>query len=131
MAFRLYSTNDGHVPAWEYYECSAMAPKVGMCMALNADGQLEMSRTPSFVCMREEEVAVEAGTKIPVVRIAPDQIWESVIGQTSPDAVVGGEAGVTSTGNYVAANSSVTDKVLEIVYVEGTVIDSVVRCRFK
>ena len=130
MAFRLYSTNDGHVPAWEYYECSAMQPKVGLCMALNADGQLEASATPAFICMREEVAAVEAGTKIPVVRIAPDQIWESVLSTDAPDAKVGATADVSSTREWVKARDMANNN-LEITYLDGVVMDSVVRVRFK
>ena len=130
MAFRLYSTNDGHVPAWEYYECSAMQPKVGLCMALNADGQLEASATPAFICMREEGAAVEAGTKIPVVRIAPDQIWESVLATNSPNVKVGNTADVSTTCEWVKATGA-TNNNLEITYLDGLVMDSVVRVRFK
>lgn len=130
MAFRLYSTDDGHVPAWEYYECSAMKPEVGMGMAFNeGTGKLEASARPVVVCMRDEDAAVEAGTKIPVVRITPDQVWESGFYSAAPNAKVGTRCDVSATGLWVAGAATVNSN-FEITYLSGTAMDSVVRGRF-
>lgn len=129
MAFRLYSTDDGHVPAWEYFECSAMTPKLGMCMALNASGQLEASVTPTFVCMRDEEAAVEAGTKIPVVRIAADQIWEAGFYSAPKNYTPGSKADVSTDGKWLQA-TTVANNTCEIVYATGNTMDDLARVRF-
>lgn len=130
MAFKLYSTNDGHVPAWEYVECSAIAPKVGMAMALNESGQLVASQLPTYVCMREEEAAVAAGTKIPVVRIAPDQVWENVLyTDVSAGANAGDKVDLATSGIYVDGAKSVNAN-FEITYAAGSLMGDVVRGRF-
>lgn len=129
MAFKLYSTDDGHVPAWEYYECSAMTPLCGMAMALDSNGQLVASAQPKYICMRQEETAVEAGTKIPVVRITPDQIWENILFSDASAAKVGGFADVDSTGKWVDAKDP-ENNTMEIVYLTGTTLTDHVRVRF-
>ena len=129
MAFRLYSTDDGHVPAWEYYECSAMKPEVGLGMAFNANGQLVASATPAFICMRDEAAAVEAGVKIPVVKINDNQVWENLLYNNATTAKVGGYADVNTTGQYIDAKN-VTNSTFLITYLEGTAMGSAVRGRF-
>lgn len=129
MAFRLYSTDDGHVPAWEYYECSAIAPKVGMGMALSDSGQLVASATPAFICMRDEAATVEAGTKIPVVRINDDQVWESQLYKAATSLKVGMKVDIVNTGLYVDGTAT-TNANFDVSYLADTVIGSVVRGRF-
>ena len=129
MAFRLYSTDDGHVPAWEYYECTAIQPQVGQGMAFNTSGQLVVSATPEFICMREEDAPVEAGTKIPVVRISEDQVWETVLYSDSAAAKVGLVADVDPSCRWVTAEDMVREVFL-ITYIEGKTMASPLRGRF-
>lgn len=129
MAFRLYSTDDGHVPAWEYYESTAIQPQVGQGMAFNSSGQLVVSATPEFICMREEAAAVEAGTKIPVVRINDNQVWETVLYSDANAAKVGVLADVDPEGMWVTAED-ITNQNFMITYVEGTTMGSPLRGRF-
>lgn len=129
MAFRLYSTDDGRVPAWEYLPCEAIRPRVGLC--LNPDstsGQLEVSKTPSYICMREEPSAVAAGTLIPVVKIQKDQIWESELDGTTTFGV-GAAVDVNSAGLLIDGDAS-SDKVFVLTALDGAVAGAAVRGRF-
>ena len=42
MAFMLHTTDDGHIPAWEYLPCSAITPKVGMALT-QSSGKLAVA----------------------------------------------------------------------------------------
>lgn len=129
MAFRLYSTDDGRVPAWEYLPCTAIRPRMGLCLDLSStSGQLAISDTPSYICMREEEASVSAGTLIPVVKIQKDQIWESELdGATA--LKVGAAIDVDSTGLLIDGDST-TDKVFILTTIESAAAGGTVRGRF-
>lgn len=127
--FMLHQVDDGHVPPWEYFPCEAITPHVGLCLAFDTvSQQLQVSETPEYICMREEKAAVAAGTVIPVVKIAKELTWESVLdGATA--LTVGSLVDVDSTGLLIDADST-SDKVFQITYLEGTALGSVVRGRF-
>ena len=129
MAFRLYSTDDGRVPAWEYLPCEALRPRTGLCMNLDStSGQLEVSKTPGYICMREEADVVAAGTLIPVVKIQRDQVWESELdGATSFGS--GAVVDVNTYGLLIDGDAS-TDKVFLLTTVESTDAGATVRGRF-
>lgn len=130
MAFQLYSTDDGHIPAWEYLPCEAITPKMGLCLAFDAASeQLQVSDTPEYICMREESAASTAGTLIPVVRITKDIVFESSLDAANTGLKVGSFVDVDSTGLLIDADSS-TDDVFQITYLNGTAAGSIVRGRF-
>ena len=78
MAFRPYSTEDGRVPAWEYYPATGLTPKVGMALNLTGGKLVAATGTvkPQFVCMAERGAAQTAEQLIPVIAAADDIIWE-------------------------------------------------------
>lgn len=130
MAFQLYSTNDGHVPAWEYLPCEAITPKVGLCLAFDTTSQqLEVSDTPQYICMRQESAAVAAGTLIPVVRISNDQIWETKLDGANTSLTTGSTMDVDATGLLIDADAS-ADDVFQLTYMVGTALGDTVRGRF-
>lgn len=130
MAFRLYSTDDGHVPAWEYLPASSIKPEVGMGLALDeASGFLKASATPTHICMRTEGAAVAEGTILPCVKITDDQIWENGLYSSAPNAKVGLKVDVSATGLWVNAAASTNGNFL-ITYLSGTEMDSIARGRF-
>lgn len=130
MAFKLHSTDDGHVPAWENFPVSSLKPEVGMGLALDeATGLMKASALPTHICMRTEGAAVAEGTMIPCVKIHPNQIWESRLYSAAPDAKIGIKADLSSTGLYVNGKSATNANFL-ITYLSDTVINSVVRGRF-
>ncbi|MBQ4092568.1 MAG: hypothetical protein IJC82_04585 [Firmicutes bacterium] len=130
MAFKLYSTDDGHVPAWEYLPVSSIKIEAGLALAADASsGLMAASATPTHICMRSEAEAVAEGTMIPCVKIAPDQVWENMLYNNATSAKVGGYADVNTTGQYIDAKN-VTNSTFLITYLEGTTMASAVRGRF-
>ena len=88
MAFKLYSTDDGHVPAWEYLPCSAMKPQIGMGLAVNeTTGLLAVSTTPKYIAMRVEDKNVASGTLIPVVKIDMRPIGDGKVGPVTKNLI--------------------------------------------
>ena len=130
MSFKLYSTDDGHVPAWEYLPASQFTPLVGMGLALNAStGQLEPSNLPAYICMRTEAEAVSAGTVIPCVKIAADQVWQNYLYSDAPNAKAGSFADVDATGKWVNARD-VSNSNFQINFITGSGMEAYVRGRF-
>ncbi len=129
MAFKLYSTDDGHVPAWEYLPCSAMKPQIGMGLAVNeTTGLLAVSTTPKYIAMRVEDKNVASGTLIPVVKIAPDQVWESAL--ASAANVKAGKAVDVASGGLLVDATATANKNFTLTYLAGTAEGSAVRGRF-
>ena len=94
----------------------------------STSGQLEVSKTPSYICMREEADVVAAGTLIPVVKIQRDQVWESELdGATSFGS--GAVVDVNTDGLLIDGDAS-TDKVFLLTTVESTDAGATVRGRF-
>lgn len=130
MAFQLYSTDDGHVPAWEYLPCEAITPKVGLCLAFDTTSeQLQVSEKPEYICMREEAAAVDAGTLIPAIRVTKDIVFASSLDAANEALTVGSLVDVDATGLLVDADSS-TDDVFQLTYMDGTATGAAVRGRF-
>lgn len=127
MAFKLYSTNDGHVPAWEYLPCSAITPVCGTGMAYSS-GNLAVSKLPTHICMMTAESPVVAGTLIPCVRIDNDQVWETLL-DAENSCKVGDVMDVTASGLYVDADAT-TNKNFELTHVAGNAMGDVCRGRF-
>ena len=65
----LYSTDNGHVPPWEYLQVSQA--KVGVGMAWSG-GELVPSADPTYICMSD---APEANGLTPCVEINETQVW--------------------------------------------------------
>lgn len=130
MAFNLYSTSDGRVPAVEYLPASEMTPKAGMALYLK-DGMLSIATgttVPTYLCMTEKDSAVSAGTLIPVIRIESDMIF-----RTTNSAALTSEIGSKVTlhaTNGMQVTATVEGGVAEIVYKSGNEVGSEVRVRF-
>lgn len=131
MAILLYSTDDGHVPAWEFLPASGdITLEVGMGMAFGSDGTLTASAKPTHICMKDSEgMTTAGGDLVPVVRIAEDQVWESTLYTAATSAKVGNEVDLSANGKWVDATKT-TNKNFRIEYLENTIRDSVVRGRF-
>lgn len=130
MAFNLYSTSDGRVPAVEYLPASAITPKAGMVLYLK-DGMLSIATgttVPTYLCMTEKDSAVSAGTLIPVIRIESDMIF-----RTTNSAALTAEIGSKVTlhaSNGMQVTATVEGGVAEILYKSGNEVGSDVRVRF-
>lgn len=120
MAFMIYQTEDGRVPAWEYYDGTGLVPKVGMALKLSG-GKLQAAASgkPQFICMRTQDTAVAEGDAlVPVVQVNDGVTFE-----------------VPGTGLTVGAGVAVGSDGLSVVSGEGGVVvavvdDEYVRVRF-
>lgn len=132
MAFKLYSTDDGHVPAWEYHTIeSGVKAQVGLGLAFDESGHLVTSTLPTHICMFDNGGSMlNADTVAPVVAIRPDQIWESVLYQdVSAGITPGKKVDIASNPVYVDGVNS-TNANFEITYAAGNLMGDVVRGRF-
>lgn len=104
MAFMIYSTDDGRIPAWEYYDATGLTPKVGQALKLSG-GKLVSGASeakPQFVCMREQATAVAEGdAPIPVIAVNNGMILEM-----AGTATVGATVKVATDGMSVTADSA-------------------------
>lgn len=130
MAFKLYSTDDGHVPGWEYLTSGAIKPQVGLGVELNPNtGKLRVSQVPNYIVMRTEDATVKDGTVLPAVKITEDQVWESRLYSAATSAKVGMKVDLSESGLWVDATKTNKCNFL-ITYLEGTYKNSLVRGRF-
>lgn len=102
---RPYSTNDGRVPAWEYYPADGLTPKVGMALKLSS-GKLVLSTgetAPQFICMRDEESALPAGAlPIPVIAVNDGIIFEA---KTAATFALGATCAIGTDGLSVVSGT--------------------------
>ena len=118
--FKLYSTDDGRQAPWEYLPCSAIQPKYGEAMYI-ASGKLALasgSNRAQYVCMRQEDAAVSAGDIIPVVKIQPDQVWETTAAASTYSVGLGYDVHTDGLSIKLASQSATSNFVLN--YVDGT-----------
>lgn len=131
MAFLIHSTDDGHVPAWEYLPASAITPKVGMALTMSS-GKLALASgttVPKYICMTERDSALTAGDIIPVIAVTDDIVFGTANSAEISEAAIGTKVTLASDGLRVTATA--TDGVAEIVGLEGTAVGSVVKVRFR
>ena len=131
MAFMLHSTDDGHVPAWEYKLMKAgETPQVGLGVAFDGAGKIIKSKKPTHICMHTAEAALAADAMVPVIAIAPDQVWESMLYMTPLAAVHEGTVmGLSDSALYVDPDNT-ADDVFRVDYVEDQTMGAAVRGRF-
>lgn len=131
MAFKVHSTDDGRVPGIEYLPCGAITPKVGMAL-VQTSGNLAIATgtsKPAYISMCERETACTAGDVIPVMRVQPDMIFETVWSATATAINLGDKVTLhASDGLQVTATT--TGGVAEVVGMDGTAVGNTVRVRF-
>ena len=74
-----YQNEDGRVAPWEYLPCGAITPKLGMAL-VQSSGNLAIAAgttKPTYISMCEKSAACTAGDIIPVVKVQPDQVFET------------------------------------------------------
>ena len=112
MAFMIYATDDGRIPAWEYYEATGATPKVGMAMNL-ASGKLALASgvtKPDFICMREHGKAAVEGELIPVIAVTAGLVVEC----PCTGVAVGDTISINSDGVTAAKGTDGAGKVIAI-----------------
>lgn len=127
-----HSNSDGRVPPWEYMECSAIRPQIGMAMVLSA-GRLAIATgtaRPAYICMREEDSAVAAGTVIPVIRVDGDQVFSCTC-SASLSGVNAGDKVTLHASNGCQVTGTKNGGVATVVAKEGDDAGSRVLVRFE
>ena len=131
MAFMLHTTDDGHIPAWEYLPCGAITPKVGMALT-QTSGKLAIatgSTAPTYISMTESAAALAAGTLIPVIRVNGNMVFKT----TASAALTGvniGEKVTLHASSGLQVTATTTGGIAELVGMAGTASGSEVLVRF-
>ena len=126
-----YSNEDGRVPPWEYLPCSAITPKLGMAL-VQSSGNLAIATgttKPTFISMVEKSAAVSAGTLIPVIRVLPDQVFETTNSASLSGVAVGSKVTLHAS-NGLQVTGTTTSGVATIAAKDGDAAGSRVLVRF-
>lgn len=128
MAFYIHSTDDGRVLPWEYLPAEGLVSQVGMALKLSGGVLTPATGTdlPQYLSMRQADAAVEAGGRIPVVRVQPDVVWETELTAAGGALSVGTRVTLSADGMGVTAT---TGGHAEIVEMLGTAAGDRVRVR--
>ena len=130
MGFLIHTVEGGYVPAFEYLPASAITPKIGLALKLDAGKLAVASGTdkPEFISMTERDSAVTAGDIIPVIRVTED-ITFAVPAQAAQTSVnIGTKVTLHTDGMQVTATAS--GGIAEIVGREGTAAGDIQYVRF-
>lgn len=130
MAFKIHSTDNGHVPCIEYLPAGAMTPKVGMAL-IQTSGNLAVAtgaNAPAYISMCERESACTAGDLIPVIRVDKGTIYETSFAAAATSIKLGAKVTLHTDGMQVTATTA--SGVAEVVYMDGTASGSMCRVRF-
>ena len=126
-----YSNEDGRVPPWEYLPCSAITPKLGMAL-VQSSGNLAIATgttKPTYISMVEKSAAVSAGTLIPVIRVLPDQVFETTNSASLSGVAVGSKVTLHAS-NGLQVTGTTTSGVATIAAKDGDAAGSRVLVRF-
>lgn len=128
--FKIYSVDDGRVPAIEYLPAGAITPKVGMALT-QTSGNLALATgttKPTYISMCERETACTAGDLIPVIRVQPDVIFEAPCSAAFTSVKLGSK--VTLHTDALQVTATTTDGIAEVVHIADTAAGSAIRVRF-
>ena len=126
-----YSNSDGRAEPWEYLPCSAIRPGIGMALVLSS-GKLAIAAgtaKPEFISMYEAPATLTAGDIIPVIRVAPDQVFETTNSASLSGVNVGAKVTLHAS-NGCQVTGTTTGGVAEIVEKDGDASGSRVLVRF-
>ena len=126
-----YSNEDGRVAPWEYLPCGAITPKLGMALVFSSGNLAIAAGTtkPTHISMCEKSAAVSAGTVIPVIRVQPDQVFETT-NSASLSGVNIGQKVTLHASNGLQVTGTTTSGVAAIVAKDGDAAGSRVLVRF-
>lgn len=124
-----HKTDTGTLQPWEYLPAAAGTYQVGQLLTVSGGKLAAISEatktTPPYLCMGS--VTVAAGENLPVVRVTNDEIYETQLSAAAASATIGTKLEVSAGGLRADAAAAGT---FEVVYIEDTAADSVVRGRF-
>ena len=126
-----YSNEDGRVAPWEYLPCGAITPKLGMALVFSSGNLAIATGTtkPTHISMCEKSAAVSAGTVIPVIRVQPDQVFETT-NSASLSGVNIGQKVTLHASNGLQVTGTTTSGVAAIVAKDGDAAGSRVLVHF-
>lgn len=130
MAFKIHSTDNGHVPCIEYLPAGAITLKVGMAL-IQTSGNLAVAtdaNAPTYISMCERESVCTAGDLIPVIRVDKGTIYETSFAAAATSIKLGAKVTLHTDGMQVTATTA--SGVAEVVYMDGTASGSMCRVRF-
>ena len=101
-------SDHGAVTPFEYLPCDAITPKAGLALVLT-NGLLALApgaTAPTYICMKDADAAVTAGTIIPVVRVDKDRIYETTNSAAFSSAKIGQKVTLHTDGLQVTATTA-------------------------
>jgi len=127
-----HSTDDGHVPPWEYRAAGAITPKLGMALTESGGNLVIATGTtkPTYICMVEGTAALTAGDLIPVIRVLPDTVFETTNSASLSGVNVGDKVPLHAS-NGLQITGTKTSGVATIVCKDGDAAGSTVLVRFE
>ncbi len=116
---------------WEYLPCSAVTPKLGMAMVLSSGNLAIATGTtkPTYISMVEKDAACAAGDLIPVIRVQPDQVFETTCSASLSGVNVGAKVTLHAS-NGLQVTGTTASGVAEIIAKDGDASGSRVLVRF-
>ena len=127
--FLPYANDRGTHQPWEYLPAASGTYDVGQLLGVSGGKLVALSAatktTPPYLC--QAKITVADGETVPVTRVNNDVIYETTLSAEAASAAIGAKLEVTAGGLQADAAAAGT---FEVVYVEGTAADSVVRGRF-
>lgn len=125
-----HHSSTGRAEHREHLPAGAITPKIGLAL-VQSSGKLAVASgttKPTYICMCEKSAAVTAGTIIPVIRVEPDMVFETVSSAAMSSINLGDKVTIASDGLRVTATT--TSGVAEVVAIEDTASGGKVRVRF-
>ena len=126
-----YQNEDGRVAPWEYLPCGAITPKLGMAL-VQSSGNLAIATgttKPTYISMCDKSAACTAGDIIPVVKVQPDQVFETTASASLSGVNVGDKVTLHAS-NGCQVTGTKTSGVATIVAKDGDGAGSRVLVRF-
>lgn len=127
--FRPHTSNNGAVLPFEYLPAAAGSYEAGQLLNVSGGKLVAITAaskdTPAYLCMGKHTVA--DGENLPVTRVSDDVIYETKLSAEAAAATVGTKLEVSAGGLAVDATAAGT---FEVVYLDGTAAESMVRGRF-
>lgn len=115
---------------WEYLPAAAGTYEAGQLLQLTGGKLAAVSAasttTPPYLC--QANITVVDGENVPVTRVSDDVIYETQLDAEAAAAVVGTKLQVSAGGKKVDAAATGS---FEVVFIEDTAADSIVRGRFQ
>jgi hypothetical protein len=126
-----HTNSDGRVEPWEYLPVTAIQPTIGMALVLSS-GKLAIATgtaKPEFISMVESAGTMTAGDIIPVIKVAPDTVFETTNSASLSGVNIGAKVTLHAS-NGCQVTGTTTSGVAEIVDKDGDDVGSRVLVRF-